>query len=402
MPLAIHNEMPTPRDAGLQVWQVCESFAAPFGGISATSAQLTNRLARSGAQVVAISLDQAGDRRPRWPLDPAVDDVRGAAAWPARIGYSGQLGDRFASLPAPDVVHIQGLWRVHFAQAAGFARRQGVPVIVTVHGMLHRPALRQRALLKRLGRVVFQDEVFRTAHCLHATAEAEADEIRSLGIDRPIAIVPWGVDIPECDAADGRQSESPDRPRVVLFLGRLHPTKGLDTLLRAWARIFARFPSWRLVLAGYDAGHYAATLQALAGELGLGDSLRITGPVDGSERDRLLGSADLLVLPSPSENFGLVVPEALVRGVPVIATYGSPWASLQAQDCGWWIPIGEDALAAALTDALGRPAAELHAMGERGRDFARRRFAWQAVTTSMLDLYAWVRGLSPMPSFVQQ
>ncbi len=390
------------RDA-VRVWQVCESFAALFGGISATSAQLTNHLARSGASVVAISLDQADDPRPRWPLDPAVDDIRGAANWPERIGYSGDLGGRFASLPPPDVVHVQGLWRAHFAQAAAFARRNGAPVIITVHGMLHRPALRQRALLKRMSRVVFQDEVFRTAHCLHATAEAEADEIRSFGIDKPIAIVPWGADIPERDVAHRqRESASPDSPRIVLFLGRLHPTKGLDLLLRAWARVFGRFPSWRLVLAGYDAGHYAATLKSLAVELGLGNSLQFIGSVEGLERDRLLADADLLVLPSPSENFGLVVPEALVRGVPVIATHGSPWASLDAERCGWWIPVGVDPLAAALMEALGQPPGALAAMGERGRQFARGRFAWQAVTTSMLDLYAWVRGLSPRPSFVQQ
>jgi glycosyltransferase involved in cell wall biosynthesis len=107
------------------------------------------------------------------------------------------------------------------------------------------------------------------------------------------------------------------------------------------------------------------------------------------------------VLPSPSENFGLVVPEALARGVPVIATQGAPWSTLAAEDCGWWIPVGDGPLAATLTDALSRPSGVLRAMGARGRELARARFAWQTVTASMFELYAWARGAAPQPAFVR-
>jgi glycosyltransferase involved in cell wall biosynthesis len=188
----------------------------------------------------------------------------------------------------------------------------------------------------------------------------------------------------------------------VLFLGRFHPTKGLETLLRAWARVFRRFPSWRLVLAGYDEGDYKATLTTLAGELGVEQSLSFSGPVEGVERERLLSGASLLVLPSPSENFGFVVPEALARGVPVIATEGAPWSSLNTEACGWWIPVGGEPLAAALADAFSRPPAELRAMGQRGQVFARAHFTWETVIASMLELYAWARGTAPEPSFIQR
>lgn len=387
------------RDA-VRVWQVCNTRAVTFGGISAACAQLTNHLARAGAGVVGISLDD--DQGPRWPLDADVVEVRCASSWPHRLGYSPALAAQLAALPPPDLAHVHGLWRLHFAQAARLARRAGVPVIVTVHGMLHPPALRQRGVFKRAARWMFQDDVLRQARCLHATATEEADEIRSLGFDRPIAVIPWGVDLP-----DDEQTGRPSPPRstgdrhVLLFLGRLHPTKGLETLLRAWARVFRRVPSWQLVLAGYDEGHYRARLAALAGELGLGDSLSFTGPVDGDDRERLLTGAQLLVLPSPSENFGFVVPEALARGVPVIATEGAPWSSLNTEGCGWWIPVGDEPLAAALADALGRPPDALRAMGERGRRFARAHFTWQRVTASMLELYAWARGVGPEPGFVQ-
>jgi glycosyltransferase involved in cell wall biosynthesis len=392
--------LPGARGEAARVWQVVNSLAVTSGGISAACARLTNHLARTGAGVVAISLDD--DQGPRWPLDADVVEVRCASSWPHRLGYSRALTAQLAALPPPDLVHVHGLWRLHFAQAARAARRAGVPVIVTVHGMLHAPALRQRGAFKRVARWLFQDEVLRTARCLHATASEEADEIRSLGYDRPIAVIPWGVDMPDGERAD-RPSASPmaDDRRVLLFLGRLHPTKGLEMLLRAWACVFRRVPSWRLVLAGYDEGHYRARLAALAGELGLGDSLSFTGPVDGDDRERLLTGAQLLVLPSPSENFGFVVPEALARGVPVIATEGAPWSSLNTEGCGWWIPVGDEPLAATLADALGRPPDALRAMGERGRRFARAHFTWQKVTASMLELYAWARGVGPEPGFVQ-
>lgn len=397
-PLPIAKDEDVTRER-VRVWHVCNSLAVTFGGISAACAQLTNHLARTGAQVVAISLVDARSG-PLWPLDAPVDLVRCAATWPDRFGYSRALAARFSSLSPPDLVHVHGLWRGHFAQASHWARHAGVPVIITVHGMLHPPALRQRAAFKRLARWLFQDEVLRTARCLHATALEEADEIRSLGFDLPIAVIPWGVDMPDAALADRRPAPADDH-RTLLFLGRLHPTKGLEALLRAWARVFRRFPSWRLVLAGYDEGHYRVTLTALAGGLGLGESLRFSGPVEGDARERLLTGASLLVLPSPSENFGFVVPEALARGVPVIATEGAPWSSLNTEGCGWWIPVGDEPLAATLADALGRPPDALRAMGERGRRFARAHFTWQIVTASMLELYTWARGVGPEPGFVQ-
>jgi glycosyltransferase involved in cell wall biosynthesis len=388
----------------VRVWQVCSSLAVTFGGISAACAQLTNHLARAGAGVVVISL--VDDHGPAWPLDPGVVAVSSSAAWPDRLGYSRGLTAQMQALTPPDLVHIHGLWRLHLVQAARSAGRAAVPVIVTVHGMLHPPALRQRGAFKRAARWIFQDEVLRTARCLHATAKEEADEIRSLGFSQPIAIIPWGVDMPAEERADRPSPGGPadgrtDAPHVLLFLGRLHPTKGLETLLRAWARVFRRFPSWRLVLAGYDEGHYKAVLTALAGELGLDDSLSFAGPVEGAAREQLLTGASLLVLPSPSENFGFVVPEALARGVPVITTEGAPWSSLHAEACGWWIRVGDAPLAAALEDAFSRPPDELRAMGERGMRFARAHFTWETVTASMLDLYAWARGAAPEPSFIQ-
>jgi glycosyltransferase involved in cell wall biosynthesis len=187
--------------------------------------------------------------------------------------------------------------------------------------------------------------------------------------------------------------------RTVLYFGRLHPRKGVDVLLRAWAQL-ARRPADRLVIAGVGSDGYRSALAALALELGLNDSIVWGGAVSGTAREALFARATVVVLPSAYENFGLVIAEALARGVPVIATQGAPWASLVEERCGWWIAAGAEPLASALSDALTRPDIELRAMGERGRRFARARFRWESAASAMRDLYEWLAGWRPQPAFV--
>jgi glycosyltransferase involved in cell wall biosynthesis len=193
---------------------------------------------------------------------------------------------------------------------------------------------------------------------------------------------------------------APSNGRTLLNFGRLHPYKGVDVLLRAWSRVSGRFPDWRLAIAGSDFDNYRGTLMALCEELRISDSVSWVGPVDGASREQLYAGASLLVLPSAHENFGLVVAEALARGVPVIATEGAPWSRVVEERCGWWVPFGVDPLTTALDDALAKPRGELGAMGVRGRQFVRREFAWETTTRAMIALYTWILGRGPQPSFV--
>ena len=189
---------------------------------------------------------------------------------------------------------------------------------------------------------------------------------------------------------------------MILYLGRLHPTKGLEPLLRAWAQVHEQFGSWRLVVAGYDEGAYRSTLVALATALGTTATVTFAGPAQGSAREQLFADASLVVTPSPAENFGFVVPEALVRGIPVIATQGAPWSSLAAEGCGWWVPPGESSLAAALAEALSQSPKTLREMGEQGRRLVRDHYTWDRVATSMLELYEWTLGQRGEPAFLQR
>src|SRR5262249_18492865 len=154
----------------------------------------------------------------------------------------------------------------------------------------------------------------------HATSEAELAETRALGLTQPVHVVPNGVAITDLCLVHERQPQA----RTILSLSRIHPKKGLPLLLRAWAALADRRPQWRLGIAGPDELSHLAELKALAHDLGA-PRVRFLEPLYGSEKQAALQNADVFVLPSHNENFGLVVAEALAAGTPVIATTGTPW-----------------------------------------------------------------------------
>ena len=190
-----------------------------------------------------------------------------------------------------------------------------------------------------------QGRAARAAACLHATSEAEFDEIRAQGLTNPVAIVPNGVDLPPAEPRSALQ------PRTVVSLGRLHPQKGLPSLIDAWAVVEARFPNWRLRIIGPDQDGHAAALAKQAKALNL-QRVSIEGPLYDQDRLAALQSADLFVLPTLNENFAMTVAEALAAGLPAIVTKGAPWRGLDTEGCGWWIEGGAAALAEALVRAL--------------------------------------------------
>ncbi len=392
LPRSVHTPL-------LRVAQVGESRAAAQGGLAAAFTQLSNTLSRLGAGVSVVTLDEHRSGAREWPLDPAVETTVCGTAGPRRAGYARDMAGALSAF-APDVVHVHGLWRLHYRQAARYARDRGVPLVISVHGMLHERALKQRPWAKRLARHVFQDAVLRSAACLHATADDEAGEIERLGLSRPIAVVPWGVPLPDDETVRAARAAREHGERTLLFLGRIHASKGLESLLRAWARVSPAAPRWRLRLAGPDEGGYGSLLETLARELGVRERVVFSGPVEGAAREEAFASADVLVLPSPAENFGFVVPEALVRGIPVIATHGSPWPLLTSERCGWWVEADDRALEQSLADAVGSEIGSLRSMGLRGRAMARTRFAWDTAGHSMMSLYEWVLARRPAPPFV--
>jgi glycosyltransferase involved in cell wall biosynthesis len=229
--------------------------------------------------------------------------------------------------------------------------------------MLQRPSLRYTA-------------------CFHATSAAEADDVLAAGFHAPVAVIPNGIDAP----APGRVLGS---RRTLLYLGRIHPIKQVDVLLGAWARLERSSIDWDLRIVGPDNDGCLGEMRRLAGSLGV-QRVRFEGELQGDAKLDAYRSADLYVLPTRSENFGMTVAEALVAGTPAVVTDGAPWSGLRSEGAGWWIDQGVDALESALRGAMSTPRSELEAMGTRGRNWMIRDFGWKRIADSMESLYRWI------------
>jgi len=294
------------------------------------------------------------------------------------------------------ILHMHGLWRMPNVYPGLIAARTGAPLLLSPRGMLGGPALEFSARQKRIFWHIWQKRALLALKCVHVTAQSELEDVRAFGLTAPVAIIPNGIDVPEQPLMVTRRETS---LRQVLHLGRIHPKKGIDQLLRAWALIDDTQANWELRIIGPSERGYAEKLQALAKQLDI-KNVRFEGPIYGDEKMRAYADADLFILPTLHENFGMVIAEALAQGTPVISTKGAPWEGLVSERCGWWVEHGPDALAAAIKEAMALSSAERSRMGARGRDWMRRDFSWGAIAQKMGGVYQWCAGQSDQPECI--
>ena len=370
------------------------SLRSDHGGPSRSVTALCDALARRGTEATIVTHARAGDEG--GPVMPGegveVDFVERVPGWRAFFGTS-PFSETVVSHAGPDtVVHDHGLWLPTNHAVVRAVRAVGSPRVVSIRGMLSEWALGAGRVKKRAAWWAYQRRDLNRASVLHTTSEAEVGHVRRAGIRRPVALIRNGVAMPVRRARPGVEGR-----RMALFLSRLHPVKGLMNLVEAWAQV--RPAEWELVLAGPDADGYRAEVEQRVRDLGL-DGVDCVGEVSDAEKWDLYAAADLVVLPTFSENFGIVVAEALAAGVPVITTTGAPWRDLETHACGWWVEIGVDPLAAALAEATALPDEARRAMGERGRALIERDYSWSRVAEEMSAVYRWLLGEAPRPNCV--
>ena len=302
-------------------------------------------------------------------------------------------------LSKANLFHGQAIWDLPVHQMAKTARKLKVPYMITPRGMLEPWSLQQKRLKKQLALKLYQYKDLRLATCLHATAPMEAESIRALGLMNPIAVIPNGIPLEDFKTKDFNTVKA---SKKILFLSRIHPKKGIELWIEAWSQLPAKIiHNWSIDIIGNGEATYIEKLQNSIAQKGLSKSIHIKAPLDGKEKMQAYQNAQLFVLPTYSENFGIVVAEALACGTPVITTKGTPWEDLETYQCGWWVNVGVDALKATLEEVLQLPQEQWVLMGKNGRQLIEQKYSMQAVAKQMYALYQWIIEKGDMPAFVR-
>jgi glycosyltransferase involved in cell wall biosynthesis len=368
------------------------SIANKATGPSYAVARLCESLIERGQEVTLATLALEKMRLP-----PEFLKTFPVGFGPRRLGVSPALKywlNEQARTNKVDILHSHSLWMMHNVYPGWVAQQYRVPYVFSPHGTFTRYAMATGSRVKLLFWPLVQRPALTSVSCFHATALSEYEDIRRLGFKQPVAVIPNGIDVPV-----EKSNIASSTRKTLLFLGRIHPEKGIDNLIRAWNCVYQRFPQWRLNIVGPNHGGYLEKMQNLSQRLGV-ERCTFSPPLYGAEKFDAYREAELFVLPSPSENFGNTIAEALSVGTPVITTKGAPWAELETKQAGWWIEIGVEPLVSCLNSAFSKSSNELNEMGTRGRAWMIQDFKWRDISHDMDSTYRWLLAGAAKPRCV--
>jgi len=320
-------------DGLMNIALVLACLADRFGGPVAVGKGLGWALVQMGHDLSYWATAAIGDHPEEYPSTDSVHTY--GVDWPRSWYHSKSLAcGLLAAASSFDILQLNEFWPYPIYVGSQIARRTGIPYVLRPAGSLQSWTLRRtpaKQMKKAAYLAIAGNAIMRNAACIQAASTHEAENILRLRHRGPITVIPNGVDTAQFDGVDASESEArwpelKDRP-VVLFMSRLSAEKGLDILIPAWSELIssAAYKDALLVIAGPDYRGYQAAVEGMIERHALRQSVLLFGMVRGREKASLLRRADVFVLPSYSENFGIVVAEALACGTPVITTTGTPW-----------------------------------------------------------------------------
>lgn len=322
---------------------------------------------------------------------------------PERFAYAPSLLRSIAAAD-PDIVHQHGIWQYTSVAVSKWRHRTGRPVVISVQGMLEPWAMHHSRMKKRLAGILFEQRNLRHAAAIHAS-RFEVEGVRAHLPTVPVAVLPNGARVAAFGELRRPEFMKNDGRRTLLFLGRLHPKKGISETLKAW-QIFKKLApelasGWKLAVVGWDDGGHFATLLAEASALGLSEDVVFPGALYGEEKEAALHFADAFILPSHSEGFPMAVMEAFAHALPVFMTRECNIPEAFEFGAAFEIRPDPELLASTFSRDLGRSVDELKVMGRRGAELVATRFSWEGIAVQLDGLYRYLLGQSPaQPQFL--
>ncbi|WP_259114673.1 glycosyltransferase [Salinibacter ruber] len=387
----------------MTVAHVSPSLSRNAGGIFEIERDLAKALHRStpvDVQVLGLRDEHTEEDRTEWaPLNPQIFDTVG----PEAFGYAPALLDALHATDA-DLAHLHALWMYTSVVTLRWHRQTDRPHLVTINGMLDDWALQNARWKKRVVGWLYENANLREAACLHVNTDAELRAVRRYGVDGPVCVIPNGVTLPDDRSSDAPPwaDEIPSHAHVLLFLGRLHPKKGIEELLDGWAEweSSVNAESWHLAVVGWEDGDHEQDLREHARTNGLSEEVHFLGPMFGDDKAAAYTHADAFVLPSHSEGFPMAVLEAWSYELPVLKTPACNIPAGFAADAAVRIDPEPPSISEGLDRLLNAPPDARTAMGRRGRRLVEERFTWPRVAAQMHQVYRWLLGDAARPDSV--
>lgn len=390
----------------MRIDYVVSSISRCAGGVSSSVRSLSLEMIRVGCSLKLFSGEDecSKDDQHLWRGVPiAIFQVIG----PSSFGYQPGLAKSLQRSDS-DVIHSHGLWMYPSVAVSKLGRLTQKPYVISPHGMLDPWALGNSSWKKRLAGMLYEKRHLHAAACIHALCESEYESIRKYGLKNPVAIVPNGVDRPASLTVLPRPQwllSLPENSKILLFLGRIHPKKGLINLLHGWAILQGKNHQntnlWHLVVAGWDQGGHLSELNDLAVSLGVEESVHFIGSQFGLEKEKCLQYADALILPSLSEGLPMTVLEAWTYGLPVLMTQECNLPEGFSSRAALEIRSSTKGIVDGLTQLVEMSDHSLARLGENGRELAERKFAWKRIANRMIAIYAWLLGQGDCPADVR-